>query len=200
MPFLDQRAGDKLAVREPVRRVRFVQTPGCGMGAAPGMMNYPVMSEGNDEAAVMASPTYLGLAPYLYYVDATEAVEWLVRVFGFTEKLRYVDSAGAVFQATLAAGPAEIQLAEVGPEYWEAKGVSGPIGQLNIVYVDDVDAQYRRVRDALSADVEVSQPQDQPYGARVFTVPDIGGNSWTFWQQVSDTVDLPAGWQEVRSE
>ncbi|WP_158889320.1 VOC family protein [Amycolatopsis anabasis] len=143
---------------------------------------------------------YLGLAPYLYYADATEALEWLIRVFGFTEKVRFVDSAGLVFQATVLAGNAEIQLAGVGSDYWEAKGVDGPVGQLNIVYVDDVEAQYERVCAALGEGADVSRPQDQPYGARVFTVPDIGGNSWTFWQQISDTVDLPSGWQEVRPE
>ena len=147
-----------------------------------------------------SEPRYLGLAPYLYYADATEALEWLTRVFGFTEKLRYVDSTGAVFQATVLAGDTEIQLTGVGPEYWEAKGVAGPIGQLNVVYVDDVDAQYDRVCAALGEGVEVSHPQDQPYGARVFTVPDVGGNSWTFWQQVSDIVDLPTGWQVIRSD
>lgn len=146
------------------------------------------------------APRYLGLAPYLYYADATEALEWLTRVFGFTEKVRYVDATGAVFQATVHAGAAEVQLTGVGQEYWDGKGVEGPIGQLNVVYVDDVDAQYERVRAALGAGIEVSHPQDQPYGARVFTVPDIGGNSWTFWQQTSDTVDLPAGWQVIRAD
>ncbi|WP_344420506.1 VOC family protein [Amycolatopsis minnesotensis] len=154
-------------------------------------------SENSQDETVQGDPRYLGLAPYLYYADATEALEWLVRVFGFTEKVRYVDSAGVVFQATVLAGDAEIQLAGVGSEYWEAKGVDGPVGQLNIVYVDDVDAQYEKIGALLE---EVSQPQDQPYGARLFTVPDIGGNSWTFWQQMSDQVDLPSGWQEVRPE
>ncbi|GAB3509715.1 glyoxalase [Amycolatopsis cihanbeyliensis] len=160
-----------------------------------GMMDLSAMSDDQDN-----TPRYLGLAPYLYYADATQALEWLVRVFGFTEKLRYEDAAGAVFQATVAAGDAEVQLTSVGPEYWEAKGVDGPVGQLNVVYVDDVDAQHARVSAALGDHVEVSRPQDQPYGARLFTVQDIGGNSWTFWQRVSDTVELPAGWREVRAE
>ncbi|WP_199432587.1 VOC family protein [Qaidamihabitans albus] len=143
-------------------------------------------------------PRYLGLAPYLYYTDATEAVEWLTRVFGFKEKLRIVDAAGDVFQATVLAGDAEIQLTAVGADYWEAKGVDGPVGQLNVVYVDDVDTHFEQVCAAVGDTVEVSRPQDQPYGARLFTVQDIGGNSWTFWQQTSDVVDLPAGWQEIR--
>ncbi|WP_245900426.1 VOC family protein [Prauserella shujinwangii] len=144
-------------------------------------------------------PRYLGLAPYLYYTDATEAVEWLTRVFGFQEKVRYVDAAGDVFQATVLVGDSEIHLTAVGSEYWEAKGVDGPVGQLNVVYVDDVDGQFDRVCAAVGDTVEVSRPQDQPYGARLFTVQDIGGNSWTFWQQVSDAVDLPTGWQEIRA-
>jgi uncharacterized glyoxalase superfamily protein PhnB len=143
---------------------------------------------------------FLGLAPYLYYADATEAAEWLVRVFGFTEKVRYVDAAGVVFHATLAVGDAEVQLASAGDDYWAAKGVDGPVGQLNIVYVDHVDAQYERVHAALGDDFDLAPPQDQPYGARVFTVPDIGGNSWTFWQQTSDVVELPSGWREIRPD
>lgn len=145
-------------------------------------------------------PRYLGLAPYLYYTDATEAVEWLTRVFGFKEKVRYVDAAGEVFQATLLAGGTEIHLTAVDENYWDAKGVDGPVGQLNVVYVDDVDAHFERLREVVGDSIEYSLPQDQPYGARLFTVQDIGGNSWAFWQHVSDEVDLPVGWQEIRSE
>jgi uncharacterized glyoxalase superfamily protein PhnB len=145
-------------------------------------------------------PGYLGLAPYLYYTDANEALEWLVRVFGFVEKVRYVDAAGAVFQATVMAGDAEIRLAGVGSDYWAGKGVDRPVGQLNVVYVTDVDAQYARVCGAIGETGEVTMPQNQPYGARVFTVLDVGGNSWTFWQWISDQVDLPPGWQEIRAD
>jgi uncharacterized glyoxalase superfamily protein PhnB len=154
----------------------------------------------NEHGPADRQPRYVGLAPYLYYTDATEAADWLVRVFGFTEKVRYVDSAGAVFQATLLAGDEEVRLTAVGADYWQAKGVDGPVGQLNVIYVDDVDAQYARVCAALGEDIEVSPPQDQPYGARIFTVQDIGGNSWTFWQHTSDSVELPAGWQEIKPE
>ncbi|GAA1235423.1 hypothetical protein GCM10009676_19170 [Prauserella halophila] len=153
----------------------------------------------SDPAMSNDGPRYLGIAPYLYYTDATEAVEWLTRVFGFTEKVRYVDAVGEVFQATLNAGGSDIHLAGVGDEYWPAKGVDGPVGQLNVVYVDDVDAQFERVNDTVGDGFEVSRPQDQPYGARLFTVQDIGGNGWTFWQHISDIADLPAGWREIRN-
>lgn len=155
------------------------------------------MSDAQDPAPQVR---LLGLAPYLYYRDAGEAMEWLVRVFGFTELVRYCDAGGVVFQGCVAAGDAEIKIAGVGSDYWQAKGVDGPVGQLNVVYVDDADAQHDRVCAMLGPDVEVSAPQDQPYGARIFTVQDIGGNSWTFWQHISDTVELPSGWQEIKGE
>jgi len=151
------------------------------------------------DCAAMSSG-YLGLAPYLYYTDATAALAWLTRVFGFTEEVRFCDASGEVFQATLKAGDAPILIADVDPDHWAAKGVDGPVGQLTIVYVEDVDAQYERVSAALADAGELEPPQDQPYGARVFTVADLGGNSWTFWQQTSEVVELPPGWSAVRAD
>lgn len=136
-----------------------------------------------------------GISPYLYYEDAAAALDWLTSAFGFTETVRYVDPEGEVFEAQLSAGDATIMLAGVGPGYWEEKGTHGPVGQLVVVYVDDVDAHYARVCDR---GVEASPPQDQPYGARVYTVADPGGNSWCFWQHLRDEVELPLGWREVR--
>lgn len=145
------------------------------------------------------SSGYLGLAPYLYYTDATAALAWLTRVFGFTEEVRIVDGPGEVFQATLKAGDAPILIAGVDPGHWAAKGVDGPVGQLTIVYVEDADAQYERIKAALGDEADLEPPQDQPYGARVFTVADLGGNSWTFWQQTSEDIELPPGWNAVRA-
>jgi hypothetical protein len=60
----------------------------------------------------------------------------------------------------------------VDPGYLEASGVLSPVGQLVIVYMDDVDTQYARV---VSAGIDAPQPQDEFYGARVYTVKDLGG-------------------------
>ncbi len=136
-----------------------------------------------------------GVSPYLYYEDAEAALEWLARVFGFAERVRYLDPDGVVRAAEMYAGDALIHLDGVDPGYWEGQGVSGPVGQLVIVYVDDVDAHHAR---AVSASVDAPEPQDEFYGARVYTAEDPGGNKWTFWQHLSDEVELPDGWREVR--
>jgi uncharacterized glyoxalase superfamily protein PhnB len=136
-----------------------------------------------------------GMSPYLYYEDAEAALEWLARVFGFTERVRFLDPDGIVRAAEMYAGDTLVHLDGVGSGYWKEQGVSGPVGQLVIVYVDDVDAHHARV---VAGGVEAPEPQDEFYGARVYTLEDPGGNRWTFWQHLRDEVELPEGWREVR--
>ena len=50
---------------------------------------------------------------------------------------------------------------------------------LLIIGVDDVDAQYRRIRDA---GVAITPPRDEPYGPRAIDVTDPWGVEWYFWQ------------------
>ena len=40
------------------------------------------------------------IGPYLYYADAA-ALEWLSTVFGFVERVRYVDQRGVVQEAEM---------------------------------------------------------------------------------------------------
>lgn len=137
---------------------------------------------------------FLGFAPYLYYEDASAALEWLSGAFGFVEKARYVDDQGIVREAEMLAGETTISMHGAGPGYWAEQGVSGPVGQMGIVFVDDVDAQWKRIR---AYGVDGSAPEDKPYGARICMVQDPEGHSWTFWQHLTDEVQLDEGWQEV---
>jgi uncharacterized glyoxalase superfamily protein PhnB len=134
---------------------------------------------------------FLGLSPYLYYDDAAAALEWLARVFGFTEKVRYLDSNGVVAEAEMTAGEALVSLCGRGPKDHEGEG------QLLIVFVDDVDALYARV--AAELPEAVDPPQDKPYAVRSFDVTDPWGYHWVFWQALGRPVELESGWQEVRA-
>ncbi len=134
---------------------------------------------------------FLGVTPYLYYHDAAAALDWLARVFGFDEEVRYLDPSGKVAEAEMTAGNARIMMSGRAPLPAE-----GP-GQLLIVHVDDVDEQYARV---ISEGVVAAPPEDKPYGPRTLDVIDPWGYRWTFWQQVRDDVALEEGWREVRAE
>jgi uncharacterized glyoxalase superfamily protein PhnB len=134
---------------------------------------------------------FLGLTPYLYYADAAMALEWLARVFGFTEVVRYLDETGRVAEAEMVAGPIRVMMSGGHPA-----GPDEGAGQMLIVHVDDVDAQHSRVR---AEGVEAQAPQDMPYGPRTFPVTDPGGYRWLFWQQLGVDVQLEEGWRVVRA-
>ncbi len=134
---------------------------------------------------------FLGLTPYLYYEDAAAALEWLARVFGFREEVRYLDEEGRVAEAEMVATDVRLMIGGRGPRDGEGAG------QLLIVHVDDVDALYTRVT---AAGAQATPPEDKPYGPRVTAVTDPWGYQWSFWQQVRHDVELPDGWQEIRPD
>jgi uncharacterized glyoxalase superfamily protein PhnB len=132
---------------------------------------------------------FLGLTPYLYYADAAGALDWLARVLGFTEVVRYLDETGRVAEAEMTAGPARIMMSG-----GHAAGLDEGAGQMLILHVDDVDTHHARTR---AAGVDVQPPRDMPYGPRTFTVIDPGGYRWL----CSETTGAARedGWWEVRA-
>ena len=136
-----------------------------------------------------------GVSPYLCYEDAKAALGWLARAFGFTERVRYLDPYGVARAPEMYAGDTPIQQDGVGPGYWEGSCTPGAVMQLMVVYVEDVDAHHARV---VSAGVDTPEPRDDCHGGRVYPVNDLCGHAWIFWQHLSDEIDLPDGWREVR--
>jgi uncharacterized glyoxalase superfamily protein PhnB len=112
--------------------------------------------------------------PYLYYEGADAALDWMEHVLGFGPATRWRNADGVTEEAEIVAGGSRVAVCGRAAD----PGNGG--GLLLIVHVDDVDAQYRRVRSAV--DVEVEPPADQPYGPRTFTVTDPWGYQWNFWQ------------------
>jgi len=129
------------------------------------------------------------IEPYLYYADGALAVDWLRRVVGFDEVARWLDGTGAVAEAELLAGSSRIHVSGGHPTVV-------PTGILLIVTVDDVDAHHAHTT---AEGVPAAPPQDQPYGARTYSVRDPQGYEWSFWQRLPTGVALLPGWQEVRA-
>ena len=133
---------------------------------------------------------FAGISPYLYYEDAAAALDWLAATFDFVEDVRYVDGDGLVQEAEILAGSHRIMIGGRAPDLDEGRG------QLLIVFVDDVDRQHARVR---AAGVDATDPVTMPYGPRTFDIVDPWGYRWSFWQYVTDDIELPEGWTETRS-
>jgi uncharacterized glyoxalase superfamily protein PhnB len=122
---------------------------------------------------------FQGITPYLEYEDAGAALDWLSRVFGFQERSRFVDKDGVVQQAEMLVGETELWFGGRGVGYWEQKGKRPD--QYIVVWVDDVDAMYRRVKDA---GVEAEPPKDQSYDVRSLSVQDPEGYNWGFMRRL----------------
>jgi uncharacterized glyoxalase superfamily protein PhnB len=138
---------------------------------------------------------YQGISPYYYYEDASVALDWLARTFAFEEVVRYVDADGVVHEAEMRAGDTVIQLCGYAG-FWAEQQADGPIGQENVLYVNDVDAHWARAK---AAGTDPDPPEDKPYGVRSYSLKDPGGHQWSFWQRLTDKVQLQEGWQEIRA-
>jgi uncharacterized glyoxalase superfamily protein PhnB len=127
--------------------------------------------------------------PYLLYEDAAAAIDWLVRAFSFTEKLRYAGDDGIVNHAELAIGEGSIMLGAPGGDYRSPKSSGCAPAQVQ-VYVDDVDAHYARAK---AAGAEIRQGlADTPYGDRRYDAYDPEGHLWMFSTHVRDVA--PEDW------
>jgi uncharacterized glyoxalase superfamily protein PhnB len=117
------------------------------------------------------------IIPVLGYDSVPEAVDWLIRVFGFTERLRIADH-----RAQLRYGLGDLVVVN--------SAARGTGNQSIMVRVTDVDAHCLHSKQA-GARI-LGEPTTFPYGERQYTVADVGDHVWTFSQSVAD-VD-PSSW------
>jgi uncharacterized glyoxalase superfamily protein PhnB len=126
----------------------------------------------------------------LSYEDVAGAAEWLVRVFGFREELRYEDSAGRATHVELRLGDGAVMLGNPGRHYESPKhhrescDAAARWSETPFVvdgvhaYVDDVDAHFARAREG-GARI-LSEVEDTPFGDRHYRVEDLEGHRWMF--------------------
>ena len=104
---------------------------------------------------------------------------FLISFVGFETVSAFRDGEGTVWTATLRTGNG---LVMVGPgmDHFGTRAVTDPefVSSMAFVFVDDVDAHYRR---AVAADARVlEEPHTHFGGNRQYTVSDQGGQRWTF--------------------
>jgi PhnB protein len=90
---------------------------------------------------------------------------------------------GRVWHAELRLGDGRVYLGEPGPDYRNPKDLGGVTVGIH-VYVGDVDAHFARAKEA-GAEV-TGEPEDRPYGDRVYHAIDTDGHDWFFAQHLRD--------------
>jgi uncharacterized glyoxalase superfamily protein PhnB len=115
--------------------------------------------------------------PYLLYEDAGAAMDWLIRVFGFTERLRDTQDDGTVRHGELLLGQGGvIMLGSAGPGF-RGPAKLGGVTQLQVITVTDLDSHRDR---ALAAGAAVSEISIRAHQARSYSVDDPEGHRWYF--------------------
>jgi PhnB protein len=125
------------------------------------------------------------ITPYLSVKDAIAAIRFYQQVFGAKEIGRISMPDGSVGHAELRVGDSTIMLAEEMP-VWGNKSPAtlggSPVGIA--LYVNDVDAVFRRALDAGATEIE--SVKDQFYGDRSGTLTDPFGHKWHILTHIED--------------
>ena len=135
------------------------------------------------------------VVPSLVYDDVGKAIDWLVDVFGFTERLRISGPDGKVGHAQLATqGLGGLLLSAAHESYRQPR--AGEVSYHISVQVDDVDPHYERARERGARILHA--PVTYPYGERQYSVEDLGGHRWSFSQAITDVE--PEDWGATVAE
>jgi len=122
--------------------------------------------------------------PELAYPDVPAAVDWLVEVLGFVERVRI----GPGHRSQLSFGEGSLIVADLG------HGRGAPTGeeasQSVMLRVGDATAVCDRVRQ--NGGRILREPQDFPYGERQCTFLDPAGHRWTLTETLRDVA--PEDW------
>jgi uncharacterized glyoxalase superfamily protein PhnB len=121
--------------------------------------------------------------PHVFYQNVEDAIAWLTKTFGFAEHYRYGEPGGPASGAQMHLGDAWIMLATA------RAGRASPaqIGygtQSLTVFIEDVDAHFRRVKSAGAKIVE--ELHETVYGERQYGAEDFDGHRWLFSQHARD--------------
>jgi len=124
--------------------------------------------------ATHSGPTYIpeGLRDvnvYLLPNSASKLIGFLEDAFGAKEIARYQTPDGRIMHAAVRIGDSVVEMGEPHGQY-------PPMPTMFYLYVEDVDALYKRAVGVGA--ISMSAPADQPYGDRVASVKDLHDNVW----------------------
>jgi uncharacterized glyoxalase superfamily protein PhnB len=127
----------------------------------------------------------------LCYERAADAIDWLVKAFGFEVRLKVPGENGKIEHAELVFGDAVFMVGDARREqqpYRRAPSeLDGANTQSIMVYVEDLDAHYARARDAgakISKEIATHDYGEEYWTDRGYECQDLGGHHWYFSERV----------------
>lgn len=128
---------------------------------------------------------YYSITPYLVIKGAASAIEYYKRAFGAEETVRMEGPGGSVGHAELKFGNSIVMMADESPDMGHRgpKSIGGSPVSL-VLYVENVDAVFKRALDAGAR--EVRPLENQFYGDRMGTLEDPFGHIWSVATHIED--------------
>ena len=117
------------------------------------------------------------VVPYLLYEDAGAAMDWLIAVFGFTERVRDRHGDGTIRHGELLVGDGGVIMLGSPGAGFRGPAKLGGATQLQCITVTDLQAHRER---ALAAGADVSGIAIRAGRAHSYTVDDPEGHRWYF--------------------
>lgn len=117
------------------------------------------------------------VVPYLLYEDAGAAMDWLIRVFGFTERVRDRQGDGKVRHGELLTGAGGVIMLGSPGEGFRGPAKLGEVTQLQCITITDLVAHRER---AQAAGADVSEISMRANRAHSYTADDPEGHRWYF--------------------
>ena len=134
----------------------------------------------------------------LYYEDATKAIDWLCRAFGFQVQMKVEGKDGRIEHSELIYGGGLIMVSEPSkgktdklPYRRTPKEVDGGNTQNLFVYVDDVEAHCKQARGAgalISSEPKTTDYGEEYWSDRSYECQDVGGHHWWFAQRMRNPI------------
>lgn len=120
---------------------------------------------------------YHTITPYLIVEDADKLIEFIENAFEGKLIFKMQNDEGRISHAEIKIGDSMMMLSEASEE-WKATHT------LMHLYVEDIDATYRKALEAGA--VSVKEPKDEFYGDRIASVKDSSGNFWGIATHIED--------------
>jgi len=119
---------------------------------------------------------YQALIPYFAVADAAALLQFVKAAFGAEEISRMAGPDGVIRHAEARIRDSVLMLGQT----------PNPRSNMIYMYVEDVDATYRRAMSAPGVGKSIREPTDEWYGDRSAAVQDAQGNQWWFATHIED--------------
>jgi uncharacterized glyoxalase superfamily protein PhnB len=137
-------------------------------------------------------PGWPRISSAVWYQDPAKAIEWLCNAFGFEVRLKVEADDGSIAHSELVFGEGVIMLGGKKQDHRQSpRAIGGANTQSMMVYVDDVEAHFKRAREAgakILSEPATSDHGEEYWSDRGYEAEDLDGHHWWFFQRLRDPV------------